>query len=172
MKSIITMTAMFFAMLSVAAAADLPIGKYPVGTAARPAPARPGALGPGERGAGRVAPEGAFGGGATGGWLLSKPNGPSPKEQEQTLLLELHTGKNAKQAAVAFLSTIYSHQQADNLALQSAASNLLPMREALGSESRDTAPCIEGLGQTGGRDVISYLVNPFRDQIARAFHEE
>jgi hypothetical protein len=98
-------------------------------------------------------------------WLLSKPNGPSPKEQEQTLLLELHTGKNAKQAAVAFLSTIYSHQQEDNLTLQSAASNLLPMREALGSESRDTAPCI-------GRDVISYLVNPFRDQIARAFHEE
>jgi hypothetical protein len=26
--------------------------------------------------------------------------------------------------------------------------------------------------QTGERDVISYLVKPFRDQIARAFREE
>ena len=38
--------------------------------------------------------------------LLSNPNGPSPKEQEQTLLLELRTAKNAKQAAVALLNTI------------------------------------------------------------------
>jgi hypothetical protein len=60
--------------------------------------------------------------------LLSNPNGPSPKEQEQTLLLELRTAKNAKQAAVALLNTIYSRQQADNLALQSAASDLVPMR--------------------------------------------
>jgi hypothetical protein len=51
-------------------------------------------------------------------WLLSKPNGPSPKEQEQTLLLELHTGAQ---------STAISRRN---------------------------------------------LVNPFRDQIARAFHEE
>jgi hypothetical protein len=78
-------------------------------------------------------------------WLLNNLNGPSPKEQEQILLLELGTAKNAKQAA-ALLSTIYSRQQADNPALQSAASDLLPMREALGSESRDTAPCIEWLG--------------------------
>jgi hypothetical protein len=62
-------------------------------------------------------------------WLLRKPNGPSAKEQEQTLLLELRTAKNAKQAAVALLSTIYNRQQADNPALQSAASDLLPMRE-------------------------------------------
>jgi hypothetical protein len=58
--------------------------------------------------------------------LLSNPNGPSPKEQEQTLLLELRTAKNAKQAAVALLNTIYSRQQADNPALQSAASDLVP----------------------------------------------
>ena len=48
--------------------------------------------------------------------LLSNPNGPSPKEQE-TLLLELRTAKNAKQAAVALLNTIYSRQQANNPAL-------------------------------------------------------
>jgi hypothetical protein len=56
MKIILMGTAAFFAMLSVGAAADLPIGKYPVGAAARPAPARPGAFGPGERGGERVAP--------------------------------------------------------------------------------------------------------------------
>jgi Protein of unknown function (DUF1236) len=67
MKIILTVTAAFFAMLSVAAAADLAIGKYPVGAAARAAPARPGAFGPGERGGGRVAPEGAFGGGVVSG---------------------------------------------------------------------------------------------------------
>jgi len=55
--------------------------------------------------------------------LLSNPNRPSPKEQEQTLLLELRTAKNAKQAAVALLNTIYSRQQAD---LQAAASDLVP----------------------------------------------
>jgi hypothetical protein len=56
MKIITMVTAAFFAMLSVAAATDLPIGKYPAGAAARPAPARHGALGRGERGGGRVAP--------------------------------------------------------------------------------------------------------------------
>jgi len=55
--------------------------------------------------------------------LLSNPNGPSPKEQEQTLLLELRTAKNPKQAAVALLNTIYSRH---NPALQSAASDLVP----------------------------------------------
>jgi hypothetical protein len=34
------------------------------------------------------------------------PNGPSLKEQEQPLLLELRTAKNAKQVEVAVLSTI------------------------------------------------------------------
>jgi hypothetical protein len=72
--------------------------------------------------------------------LLSNPNGPSPKEQEQTLLLELRTAKNAKQAAVALLNAIY---RADNPALQSAASDLV--RESLGSESPDTAPYMEWL---------------------------
>jgi hypothetical protein len=69
--------------------------------------------------------------GAEGEWLpadvlcllLSNPNGPSPKEREQTLLLELRTAKNAKQAAVALLSTTYSRPQADNPALHSAASD-------------------------------------------------
>jgi len=75
--------------------------------------------------------------------LLSNPNGPFPREQEQTLLLELRTAKNAKQPAVALLSTIYSRQQADNPALQSAASDL--MRESLLSQSPDTAPYMEWL---------------------------
>jgi hypothetical protein len=79
-------------------------------------------------------------------WLLNKPNGPSPKEQEQTLLLELRKAKTAKQAAVALLSTISSRQEADNPAPRSAASDLVPMRDSLGSESRDTAPCMERLG--------------------------
>ncbi len=48
--------------------------------------------------------------------LLSNP----PK-----VLLELRTAKNAK-AAVALLNTIYSRQQEDNPALQSAASDLVP----------------------------------------------
>jgi hypothetical protein len=142
MKIIILITAAFFTMPSVAAAADLPIGKYPVGAATRPAPARPGALGPREQGGGRCwavklqvdVPQ----------WLLSNPNGPLPKEQEQSLLLELSTAKNAKQPAVALLSTIYSRQQADNPALQWAASELVP-REWLGSESPDTAPYMEWL---------------------------
>ena len=77
-------------------------------------------------------------------WLLSNPNGPLPKEQEQSLLLELSAAKNAKQPAVALVSTIYSRQQADNPALQWAASELVP-RESLGSESPDTAPYMEWL---------------------------
>src|SRR5262249_59355980 len=67
MTIILLVTAAFSAMLSVAAAADLAIGKYPLGAAARAAPARPGAFGPGERGGGRVAPEGASGGGVVSG---------------------------------------------------------------------------------------------------------
>ena len=51
-------------------------------------------------------------------WLLSNPSGPLRKEQEQSLLPE----------------TIYSRQQADMPALQSAASDLLQRRELLRSE--------------------------------------
>ena len=77
-------TAAFLAMLSVGGAADLPIGKYPVGAAARPVPPRPGPLEPGERGAGRVAPEGPFGGGATGGLPGGMvPSGRAPVAPEQ-----------------------------------------------------------------------------------------
>jgi hypothetical protein len=76
MKIIILITAAFFAIPSVAAAADLPIGKYPVGAAARPAPARPGALGPREQGGGRAAPEAPLGGEATGGRAPEAPEQP------------------------------------------------------------------------------------------------
>jgi hypothetical protein len=69
---------------------------------------------------------------------------PSSKEQEQPLLLELRTAKNAKQAEVALLSTVCSRQQADNPALQWAANELV-LRESLGSESPDTAPYMEWL---------------------------
>ncbi len=91
MKIILIVTAAFFAMLSVAAAADLPIGKYPVGAAARPAPARPGAFGPGERGGGRVAPEGVFGGGVTGGLpggVVSGGRAPVAPEQPECPIAE------------------------------------------------------------------------------------
>ena len=84
MKIIIMVTAGFFVMLSVAAAADLPIGKYPARAAARHAPARPAALGPGERGGGRVAPEGPVGDGATGGLPGGMiPGGRAPVAPEQ-----------------------------------------------------------------------------------------
>jgi hypothetical protein len=73
-------------------------------------------------------------------WLLSNPSGPLPKEQEQSLLLEMRTAKNAKQPAVALLSTIYSRQQADKPALQSAASDLLLWLELLRSEIPGTGP--------------------------------
>ena len=74
-------------------------------------------------------------------WLLSNPNGPLRKEQEQSLLLELRTAKNAKQPAVALLSTMYSRLQADRPALQSAASDLLQRLELLRSEIPDAGPC-------------------------------
>jgi hypothetical protein len=73
-------------------------------------------------------------------WLLSNPNGPLRKEQEQRLLLELRTAKNAKQPAVALLSTMYSRQQADKPALQSAASDLLQRLELLRSEIPGAGP--------------------------------
>src|SRR5215472_5694468 len=83
MKIILMVTAALFAMLSVAAAADLAIGKYPVGAAARAAPARPGAFGPGERGGGRVAPKGAFGGG-----VVSSGRAPVAPEQPERPIAE------------------------------------------------------------------------------------
>jgi hypothetical protein len=75
MKIIIITTAGLFTMLNVAAAADLPIGKGPVGAAARSA-AGPGALGPRERGGGRAAPEAPLGGEATGGRAAVAPKQP------------------------------------------------------------------------------------------------
>ena len=120
MKMIIMVTAAFLAMQNVAAAADLPIGKYPVGAAARPAPARPGALGPREQGGGRAVPEAPLGGEATGGRAAVAPEQPERPIAEgagESLLLELRTAKNAKQPAVALLSTMYSRLQADRPAL-------------------------------------------------------
>jgi hypothetical protein len=76
MKIIVITTAGLFTMLNVAAAADLPIGKAPVGAAARSAPAGPGALGPRERGGGRAAPEAPLGGEATGGRAAVAPEQP------------------------------------------------------------------------------------------------
>ena len=76
MKMIIITTAGLFAMLNVAAAADLPINKGAARAAARSAPARPGALGPEGRGGGRVAPERPFGGEATGGGPALSPEQP------------------------------------------------------------------------------------------------
>jgi hypothetical protein len=43
-------------------------------------------------------------------WLLSNPSRPLQKE-EQSLLREMRTAKNAKQPAVALLSAIYSRQR-------------------------------------------------------------
>ena len=67
MKIVLMTTAAFFATLSVAAAADLPISKYPVRAVTPAAPARPGALGSGERVGGRGASEGPLRSGAKGG---------------------------------------------------------------------------------------------------------
>jgi hypothetical protein len=83
-KIIIMITAALLAMLSVAAAADLPIRKYPVGAVAPAAPARPSALGPGERGGERVAPAEPSSGGATGGLPGGMiPGGRAPVAPEQ-----------------------------------------------------------------------------------------
>src|SRR6266516_6443954 len=88
MKMFIFVMVAFFATLSVAAAADLPVGKHSVGAAARSAPARPSALGRGERGGGQVAPERPFGGEATGGLHGGMVPGPAPvapKQPEQPI---------------------------------------------------------------------------------------
>jgi hypothetical protein len=58
-------------------------------------------------------------------WLLSNPNGPeSRSEQAQSLLQALKWADDPKSAAAVVLSEIYSRQQADNPALQPAASGL------------------------------------------------
>lgn len=57
-------------------------------------------------------------------WLLSNPNGPDKQEQQTTLLQSLNEAKNPREAAAIVLSAIYSRQQADNPALQPAASEL------------------------------------------------
>jgi hypothetical protein len=91
MKIIVMVTASLFAMLSVAAATDLPIVKYPAGAAARPAPARHGALGRGERGGGRVAPIRPYGAGATGGLpggMVPGAGAPVAPEQPQQPIAE------------------------------------------------------------------------------------
>jgi hypothetical protein len=55
-------------------------------------------------------------------WLLSNPEGPSPGEQQQSLLQSLKAASSPKQAAALVLSEIYSRQQAENPALRPAAS--------------------------------------------------
>jgi hypothetical protein len=85
MKIIVMVTAAFFAMLSVAAATALPIGKYPAGAGARPEPARHGAWGRGERGGGRVTPGRPYGAGATGGLpggIIPGADAPVAPEQQ------------------------------------------------------------------------------------------
>src|SRR5262249_17502120 len=75
--------------------------------------------------------------------LLSNPSGPLRKEQEQSLLLELRTAKTA----VAPLSTIYSRQQANKPALQSAASDLLQRLNCYGVKS--LCRCVHGMARNG-----------------------
>lgn len=55
-------------------------------------------------------------------WLLSNPNGPSPQEQERELVLSLDRASSPQVGASLLLGAIYSRQQADNPALQPAAS--------------------------------------------------
>jgi hypothetical protein len=57
-------------------------------------------------------------------WLLSNPNGPEPREQEQELMQALHQASDPKSAAALVLNQIFSRQQAENPALQPAASAL------------------------------------------------
>lgn len=55
------------------------------------------------------------------GWLFSNPEGPSPKEQEDDLLHDLHAAAGQKEAAAYVLNSIYSRQESQNSALQLAA---------------------------------------------------
>jgi hypothetical protein len=56
-------------------------------------------------------------------WLLSNPNGPDDKA-EQELLLTLQGARSPEQAATFVLNEIYSRLQSENPALQPAASEL------------------------------------------------
>lgn len=55
-------------------------------------------------------------------WLTSNPNGPDRNEQEQSLTQDLEAAATPQAAASLLLSAIYSRQQAENPALQPAAS--------------------------------------------------
>ena len=55
-------------------------------------------------------------------WLLSNPNGPSPKEQEDGLVLSLEQASSPQAAASLLLGHLFSRQQAGAPALQPAAS--------------------------------------------------
>jgi hypothetical protein len=58
-------------------------------------------------------------------WLLSNPNGPDDRdEQEENLLSDLQNANSPKQAAAFVLNAIYSRQQSVLPALQPAASEL------------------------------------------------
>jgi hypothetical protein len=57
-------------------------------------------------------------------WLLSNPNGPERSEQQSNLLNSLKWAADPRRAAAVVLSEIYSRQQAENPALQPAASEL------------------------------------------------
>ena len=55
-------------------------------------------------------------------WLVNNPNGPRPAEQMHDLLVTLQGADSPESAAAAVLNHIYSRQQAENPALQPAAS--------------------------------------------------
>jgi hypothetical protein len=58
-------------------------------------------------------------------WLLSNPNGPESRSEQQTNLLNsLNWAANPKSAAAAVLNEIYSRLQSQNTALQPASSEL------------------------------------------------
>jgi hypothetical protein len=57
-------------------------------------------------------------------WLLSNPNGPEKQEQAASLLSALREAASPKNAAAAVLNAIWAKQQAENPALQPAASEL------------------------------------------------
>jgi len=57
-------------------------------------------------------------------WLLTNPNGPSKEEQSGSLLWALREASSPKNAAAVVLNVIWANQQAENPALQPAASEL------------------------------------------------
>jgi hypothetical protein len=85
-KIVLMTTAACFATLSVAAAADLPIRKYPVRAVAPAAPARPGAMGSGERVGGRGASEKPLPSAANGGGMgAAGPAVVAPEQPERPI---------------------------------------------------------------------------------------